>query len=430
MKKNILVAALLFLRFTVYSQLISTVAGTGAAGYNSDGIAATLAQLNSPAGVAVDAAGNIYIADYNNHRIRMVDIATGLISTIAGTGTAGYNGDGIPATAAELNTPYGVSLDAAANVYIADYYNNRIRKVIAATGMITTIAGTGAGGYNGDGILAINASLNNPLEPVIDPAGNVYIPDEYNHRVRKITAATGMISTIAGTGTGGYNGDGIPATAAELNFPFGLGFDGAGNLFIADEANGRIRKITVSSGLISTVAGTGNLSYNGDGIAATAADLNRPLDVDIDAAGNLYITDHFNDRIRKVTASTGLISTIAGTGIAGYNGDGIPASAAYINEPLRCTFDASGNLFIADRSNHRIRKVPNVTTNISEIIYLENETTIFPNPAVSFININSSRGNVLSVKIANAAGDEIMNRHFANNDKQSTIDVSKLTNGI
>jgi sugar lactone lactonase YvrE len=339
---------------------ISTVAGNciridwGC--YNGDNIPATSAELYYPHGVALDSAGDIYIADQANERIRKVDASTGLISTVAGNGTQGYNGDNIPATSAELYTPFGVALDSAGNLYIADDSNCRIRKVDASTGLISTVAGNGTAGYNGDNIPATSAELYYPNGVALDSAGNLYIADSDN-RIREVNASTGLISTVAGNGTQGYNGDNIPATSAELNDPSGVALDSAGNLYIADYDNHRIRKVDASTGLISTVAGNGTAGYNGDNIAAISAELDHPTGVALDSAGNLYVAGYFNHRIRKVNASTGLISTVAGNGTAGYNGDNIAATSAELDYPIGVALDSASNLYIADYFNQRIRKV-------------------------------------------------------------------------
>ncbi len=332
--------------------LITTVAGTGESGYGGDGGAATAAQLYSPYGVAVDGSGALYIADNRNHRIRKVD-AAGLITTAAGTGAYGYNGDDIAATAAHLNDPRGVAVDGSGALYIADWGNGRIRKVDAA-GLITTAAGTGEHGYSGDGGQATAAQINSPYGMAVDDSGNLYIADLGNHRIRKVDPA-GVISTVAGTGERGYSGDGDTATAARLYQPFGVAVDGSGNLYIADTGNNRIRKVD-PAGLISPIAGTGRRSYDGDGGPATAAQIASPSGVAADDSGNLYIADTANSRVRKVDAAGG-ISTVAGNGVWGYSGDGGPAIAAQITSPEGVAVDGSGNLYIADTWNNRIRKV-------------------------------------------------------------------------
>jgi sugar lactone lactonase YvrE len=330
---------------------IRTIAGNGSGGYSGDGVAAILAQLYNPTGVAVDSSGNIYIADNYNNRIRKVD-TIGVISTFAGDGTNGYAGDGGPATSAKLSRPNGVTTDSAGNIYIADKENNRVRKV-DTTGVISTVAGNGTVGFSGDGGLAIEAKLYYPTGVAIDPSGNIYIADYYNNRIRKVDT-TGGISTVAGNGSSGYSGDGGPATSASLYNPSGVAIDRLGNIYIADTSNNRIRRVD-SSGVISTVAGDGTNGYSGDGGPAISAKLRSPQGVAVDMLGNLYIADSSNYRIRKVGTS-GVINTIAGDGTYGYAGDGSAAIAAEFRYPVAIAVDRSGDLFIADAYNHRIRE--------------------------------------------------------------------------
>ena len=331
---------------------ISTTAGTGA---NGDGGAANSARLSFPEGVALDGSGNLYIADSSNHRIRKVDATTGNISTVAGTGTSGFGGDGGAATSATLHSPQGVALDISGNLYIADYSNFRVRKVDAATGIISTVAGTGLFGSSGDGGAATAATLSSPSEVVLDSSGNLYIAELLGHRIRRVDAATGVISTFAGTGTSGFGGDGGAATAATFSSPNGVALDGAGNLYIAT-GDVRIRKVDAATGNISTVAGTGMYGSGGDGSAATSARLSFPEGVALDGSGNLYIADSGNHRIRKVDATTGIISTVAGTGTSGFGGDGGAPASARLSFPEGVALDGSGNLYIADSGNHRIRR--------------------------------------------------------------------------
>jgi trimeric autotransporter adhesin len=339
---------------TNYHAIISTVAGNGVGGYGGDLGPATLANLSSPWAVALDSAGNLYIADSANCCIRKVNKSTGIITTVAGNTTAGFSGDSGPAISAELSDPVGIALDSAGNLFIADNNNNRIRKVTAGTGIITTVAGIGTGGYNGDGVPATTAELNNPTGIALDSAGNLYIVDASNNRIREVNIGTGIISTTAGTGTGGYNGDYVLATSAELNNPNGLAFDSAGNLYIAEYFNNRVRKVD-TGGIITTVTGNGTGSYNGDSIAATTAELFNPTGVALDSSGNLYIADQANHRIREVNNGTGLITTVAGTGTGAYNGDDITATLAELNSPVGIALDSSDKLYIADRNNNRIR---------------------------------------------------------------------------
>jgi hypothetical protein len=291
--------------------VISTVAGNGTSGFSGDGGPATLAQLNAPTGVAVDAAGNLYIADQVNNRVRRVT-ADGVMNTFAGSGPfggfGGFSGDGGPATLAQLNLPMGVALDSAGNLYIAEARSNRVRKV-SADGIISTVAGNGTSGFGGDGGSATSATLNNPTGVAVDAAGNLYIVEQNNHRVRRV-ALSGVISTVVGSGTfgssgaGGFTGDGGSATSAQLNIPSGIALDRLGNLYIADYFNSRIRVVT-PGGMINTIVGSGPCcgfgGFGGDGGPATSAQLKYPFGIALDATGdNLFIADTGNNRVRKV----------------------------------------------------------------------------------------------------------------------------------
>ena len=341
---------------------ITTVAGTGNAGFSGDGGPATSANVSFPTGVTLDSSGNLFFADLENHRIRKVDATTGFITTVVGNGTSGFSGDGGPAISATLNNPEGVTVDASGNLFIDDTLNQRIRRVDFATGFITTVAGNGTYGFSGDGGPATNASLKNPRGGAVDAEGNLFIADRLNHRIRKVDATTGIITTVAGNGTFGFSGDGGPATTASLNLPRAVIVDASGNFFIADARNNRIRKVDATTGFITTVAGNGTSGFSGDGGPATSASLSFPADVAIDALANLFIADAFNHRIRRVDACTGTITTVAGSGPVGpgegsFSGDGGPAASATLNLPDSVTVDTSGNLFIGDSHNHRIRKV-------------------------------------------------------------------------
>jgi uncharacterized protein (TIGR03437 family) len=330
---------------TVSNGVITTVAGTGVYGFRGDNGPATSAQLSEPFGVAVDGASNLYIADQAyNHRVRKV--TNGVITTVAGNGLVG---DGGQATGARFYEPAGVAMDAAGSLYVADDFDHRVRKV--TTGVITTVAGNGIGGFGGDSGPATSAQLAEPESVAVDSAGNLYIADFFNCRIRKV--AHGVITTVAGNGTPGFGGDSGPATSAQLNYPTGVSVDAAGNLYIADQANNRVRK--VSGGVITTVAGNGTLGFSGDNGPATTAQLNGPAGIAVDAAGNLYIADYGNSRVRKV--SGGVITTVAGNGTAGFSGDNGPATSARLNSPEGVAVDSAGNLYVADLGNNRIRRV-------------------------------------------------------------------------
>ena len=332
------------------------MAGDGTRGYAGDGGLATSASLEFPRSVAVDASGNIYIADSFNNRIRVVTKSTGIITTVAGNGTGAYARDGGLATSASLYA-LCVAVDASGNIYIADSFNNRIRLVTKSTGIITTVAGDGTRGYTGDGGLATSAGLNAPLGFAVDASGNIYIADTNNDRIRLVTKSTGIITTVAGDGSFGDYGDGGLATSARLSYPNGVAVDASGNIYIADSYYHRIRVVTKSTGIITTVAGDGSFDYNGDGGLATSAGLYYPYGVAVDASGNIYIADSEFNRIRLVTKSTGIITTVAGGGSLDYTGDGGLATSAGLFGPTGVAVDASGNIYIADYYNHRIRLV-------------------------------------------------------------------------
>jgi len=282
----------------------------------------------------------------------------GIINTVAGNGINGFSGDGGPANDAELFiSSEGVAVDSAGNLYIADTGNARIRKVTASSGIITTVAGNGTRGYSGDGGPATSAELFLPFGITVDSADNLYIADFRGFRVRMVSASTGIITTVAGNGTRGYNGDNIPATSAELFVPGGVTVDSAGNLYISDTGNSRIRMVAASTGIITTIAGNGTQGYNGDNIPATGAEMNAPKQVKLDHAGNLYITDSGNNRIRMVTASTGFITTIAGNGVNGFSGDGGVATSAALGDPESVAVNSGCYVFFVDSGNSRVRSV-------------------------------------------------------------------------
>jgi sugar lactone lactonase YvrE len=373
----------------LFDGVITTVAGNGTVGYYGDGGAATQAELNSPIGVAVDASGNLFIAEEANNVIRKVG-TDGIISTVAGNGADGYSGDGGAATNAELSLPRGVAVDASGNLFIADWWNSRIREV-GINGIINTLAGGGTNGL-GDGGLATNAELSVPSGVALDASSNLFIADQGNMRIRKV-GADGIITTVAGNGAEGYSGDGGAATNAELDNPVGVAVDASGNLFIVDLLNALIRKVG-ADGIISTAAGNGAYGYSGDGGPATKAELGGPRGVAVDASGNLFIADQNNERIRKV-GTNGIITTVAGNGYinqntrslaGGYSGDGGAATNAELNNPSGVAVDASRNLFIADAGNSRIRKV------------------VFPGPTLLLNNVSGANAGSYEVVVSSPYG--------------------------
>ena len=337
---------------------IKTIAGNGVQGYAGDGAAATAAQIDLPFGLAVS-NGNVYIADQLSNRVRSFSIG-GNINTVAGSANVGYAGDNGKATAASLTTPLGVAFDSSGNLYIADTGNNSVRKV-DSSGNITTFAGNGAqAGYGGDGAGAAGAYLTKPAGVAIDSSNNIYIADTGNNVIRKVLASNGTITTYAGNGgIAGFSGVNVPATKATLNQPQAIALDSANNLYIADTDNNAIRKVT-AAGLITTFAGNGNPGFSGDGGLATLATLSHPRGVAVDSSGNVYIADTLNNRIR-VVSTNGVIKTIAGSA-QGYGGDGGPAASATFANPVGLCFDKSGNIYISDNNNNVIRTFPIVSS--------------------------------------------------------------------
>jgi len=335
-----------------------TIAGSGVPGSAGDGGAAAAAQLNFPSGVAVDRAGNVYVADSANNRIRVIG-AGGSVTTFAGTGAAGFSGDGGAATAAAISSPTAVAFDPAGALLIADTGNNRVRKVSPA-GVMTTIAGTGPAGFAGDGGPPRAAVLDRPSGVAADGTGSVYIADTLNHRVRKIVG--GQIVTLvgsgpAGLGQGAYGGDGGQAATARLNLPEGLALDPQGGVYVSDTGNNRVRHVD-KAGTITTLAGTGARRFSGDGGQAGLAELAAPSGLSVDGAGNLYIADSLNNRVRVVTPA-GLISTLIGIGTPGFSGDGGPGTLAQLARPKGVAVDATGRVLVADYSNQRVRILDN-----------------------------------------------------------------------
>ncbi len=355
-------------KIAVGTQVVTTVAGGGEYGFVGDGGPALEAHLEGPMDVAVDGSGNVFIADGLLNRIRRVDGATGIITTVAGTGQAGYSGDGGRAFEAMLDLPAGITLDASDNLLIADANNNRVRKVDGVNGVITTIVGTGEDSLSGDGGPAIGAALSFPSGISVDGADNLFIADDGNGLIRMVDVGTNVITTVAGDGSFEFSGDGGLSVAAGLNSASDLAIDSGGNLFIADVGNRRIRQVDPRSRIITTVAG-GGTDFLGDGSAAAAAVLTNPRDIAFDSAGNLFVVDENNERIRRIDKDTGVITTIAGG--ADYPesglGDGGLATDAPLSSPAGIAFDGSGNLFISDTWHHEIRRVDASTGVITRV---------------------------------------------------------------
>ena len=340
---------------TYQSGIITTVVGTGERGYSGDGGAAASALLSEPFMCAFDSAGNMYVAEAMNHCIRRVDRETGVIATIAGTGAEGYSGDGGPATEATFNQPYSLQVDGKSDVYVVDRLNYVIRKIDAATGIITTIAGTGEQAYGGDGRPAVQAKFREPNDCFLDGRGGLLIADVQDQRIRRLDLETGIITTFAGNGAKERVGDGLPATQASILGARAVCMDGAGNTYIAEREGNGIRKVD-ASGVMSTLAGTGEFGYTGDGGPAIEATWGGPKAIRCDHAGNLLVVDTENHAIRLIDPATGIVTTVAG-GRLGGEGDGGRADEAAMDRPHGCEVDADGNIFIADSNNHRVRVV-------------------------------------------------------------------------
>lgn len=428
MKNLIAIAILLVASFTSLAQtVISTIAGTGFPGYTGDGGPATDAMLHDPINVFVDAAGNVYVSDMlYEQNIRKIDASTGIITTIVGTGSSGFSGDGGPATDASLNGPAGIFVNSAGDVFIADSYNGVIRKINGSTGIIRTIAGNGSMTYSGDGGPATDAGLFLPNGITGDASGNIYFSEYGSSVVRKVSLGSGLISTIAGTGVTGTSSDGGPATSSQLNRPAGLCVDASGNIYVADVSSHRIRKIS-TTGIITTVAGNGTNGYSGDEGPATLSQLYNPSDVCIDGSSNLYVADVSNNVVRKISPS-GVITTVAGDGTAGYSGDGGDATTAQLWGPGGVSIYA-GRIYIADAGNNVIRMV----VSSSGINDKKKELSIktYPNPSCDYLKIQSS-SKIKNINLFDLTGAKVLS--IVNDNKHSsyfdTIDLKFLSSGL
>jgi trimeric autotransporter adhesin len=447
MKKTVVLLLIFHFSFMHgQSGIITTVAGSDSTNLG-DGGQATVANLDAPYGLAIDRYGNIYISDFYHIRVREVMNSTGIIYTIAGNGRTGNTGDGGQATAAEFGNPDGLAFDSSGNLYITDNFYNVIRKIDNSTGIITTVAGNGcqvdggAGGwFSGDGGPATLAELNRPQAICLDKSGNIYIADYYNNLIRKVTDSTGIIITVAGNGYGGwrgigtwsgaYAGDGGQATEAELHGPDGITVDDSNNLIISDGWNNVIRKVTTSNGLITTIAGNGIAGYRGDSGLATAARLYSPI-ASLDTVGNIYIADGGNNVIRFINHNTGIITTIAGVRLGGFSGDGGPAINAEML-PLLVVPKDSNDYYIADAGNNRIRKATKDTdtvTGINELMAKSAEVRVFPNPSDGVFNLYLSNVSVQSkVEVFNYLGENIYQSKI--NSGNTEINLQNQSDGI
>lgn len=333
---------------------IGSAAGTGEQGYSGDGGPAISARLDQPFHCCKDGRGNLFVADTFNHCIRRVDVVTGAITTVAGSGKKGYTGDGGPAAAATLNEPYGVLAGAAGNLYIVDRLNYCIRVVDGQTGRIRTLAGVGTPGYSGDGGPAERAAMREPNALELAPDGALYIADVRDCRIRRVDLSTGIITTAAGTGRREFSGDGGPAAEASINGARGVAFDQDGVMYICEREGNRIRRVDPESGVIQTIAGTGRRGYEGDGGPALMASFNGPKWIHVGPDGRLYIVDTENHCVRRIDLGSGEIRTVAG-GRRGPGGDGGAALDAEMDRPHGCWVDPEGRLYTGDTNNHRIR---------------------------------------------------------------------------
>ena len=396
MKASLILVWFFFLPLTGYCQIITTIAGTGTEGYTGDNGPAIAAEVDGLWGIGCDRAGNIYITDGLHDVLRKID-ATGIITTIAGI-DSGYSGDGGPSTLAKLNNPAGIAVDGAGNIFIADESNNVVRK-IDASGIISTYAGSGSGGYSGDGGIATNAELVWPAGVALDGLGNLFIAEIGNSVVRKVSTS-GIITTVAGNGIAGPGNDGIAAISSALDNPDAVAIDKAGNIYIADNNSYRVRKVD-SSGIITTVAGSEIRGFGGDNGPATLAKINLVAGLAIDDLDNLYISDPVNGRIRKVD-NTGIITTYAGGGTHGL-GDGGPANKCELNYPAGIVLNKAGDLYIADLSNYRVRFIKSTLFTNDEKNIASN-LKIDPNPLTEYATLifNNPDGRNFELTIYNA----------------------------
>ena len=401
-------------------QIITTTAGDGSATYSGDGVTALLTGMK-PNGLVFDPMGNIFFVDAGNCRIRKIDTHN-IVTTVAGNGDCTYWGDGGPATDAKLYAPVSIAIDASGNLYISTAGDHRVRK-ISTTGIITTIAGTGAFGYNGDNIPATSAQLFYPYVSVIDNAGNVLLSDGDNHRIRSISPA-GIISTIAGGSSAGHSGDGGPATNALLRAPEWMAYSSSGDLYISDNTDRCIRKIN-AAGIITTFAGTpGVVGNTGDNGPATSATFSLPNGLALDDTGNLYIADYGASVIRKVSTS-GIITTIGGTGTSGFSGDGGLAILAKMT-PNDVAIN-NGNIYIADLENNRLRKITYSSLGVPPTTRTGTDIKVSPNPTNDLLQIDNIT-TAANYQVSTILGTSV--QHGVLKTGSNTISIRALPTGM
>jgi trimeric autotransporter adhesin len=407
-----LLACCTFFTNDLKAQKVYTLAGTGVQGYaGEDSVATDIAvKINTPSQIAIDTAGNIIFADKNNAVVRRVNMRTGRIRTIAGNGTAGYSGDGGAATAAQLRAPVGVAVDDTGSIFISDLASQTIRRV-TPLGVISTYAGVdNTPGFTGDGGPAAAANFHNPFYITVDKNRNLYIADTTNNLIRKIDP-TGTISTVAGSGTAGYSGDGGPATAARLHWPTSVAADTLGNLYIMDSRNNAVRKVN-SSGIITSIAGNPSIGavswgYTGDGGQATSAQLNYPIDLAVDKYGNVFIADINNDAIRMVTAD-GRIKTVAGCHVRGFNHDSNLATNTQFYA-ITAVKERNGILYISDSGNSRVRYMSLMKLGITETAFNDGNISLSPNPnGGNFVISGRTTGQHVTMSVMDYSGKAIL----------------------
>lgn len=438
MKRSSLIALSIILSVQARSQTIMTIAGMGQ-GTRIDSVAATASGLGVNYGKCITGPeGNLYIADGTHNVVRMVDKNTGIIYTIAGNGSDQYMGDGGPATDAQFDDLKYIAFGPAGDLYISDEEHHRVRVVNMQTGIVTTFAGDGGFTFNGDGVPATSSSLASPTGLAFLQNGDLVIADKEMNRIRRVSASNNIITTICGNGTGTNTGDGGPAIDATINMPEGICTDSADNIYIALPENDLVRMINATTGIITTIAGNGTGGYSGDGGPASLAQLNGPCDVAADKNGHLYIADNFNHVVRRVNGLgiLGNISTVAGNGMAGFSGDGGPATAAKMDRVAGISVDSCDNLYISDRINRRVRRVTYNNCNLLAVnmVTASRPIAVYPNPASSMLTISSGE-QMNELTIYDVTGRIVLQKSVNSeqstvNSDQVTVDVTGLLPGI